>query len=198
MPKEQIRKRGKRKPKNAGEEGEFPVVAATTPAEPTITHELPPHLDEQPQAGPSGIHPARAALLAGRRPAPADIPAPEPVEDEQVLAWSRNLQDAEYPFGVLDPDLKAYFRNVDDQIRDWEGVASTGEEREGESRSSSMGVEGPHRADNRPTNVLKLGSVRASRTGARRVDRSRHRSRARTAHAIARRLGSEGHWRCLW
>lgn len=141
MPKEQIRKRGKRKPKNAGEEADAPATAvpAAATVEPAITHELPPHLDEQPQAGPSGgIHPARAALLAGRRPQPTDIPAPEPVEDEQVLAWSRNLQDAEYPFGVLDPDLKAYFRNVDDQIRDWEGVASTGEEREGESRPETM------------------------------------------------------------
>lgn len=135
MPKEQIRKRGKRKPKNADEDVEAATTAGPAAAAvgQTITHELPPHLDEQPQAGPSaGIHPARAALLAGRRPQPTDIPAPEPVEDEQVLAWSRNIQDAEFPFGVLDPDLKAYFRNVDDQIRDWEGVVSTGEEREGE------------------------------------------------------------------
>ena len=28
--------------------------------------------------------------------------------------------------------MKAYFRNVEDQIKDWEGVNSVGEEREGE------------------------------------------------------------------
>lgn len=63
------------------------------------------------------------------------MPAAQPVEDEQVLEWSRaqvaQVPDADAPFGILDPDLKAYFRNVDDQIRDWEGVSSVGEEREG-------------------------------------------------------------------
>jgi nucleolar protein 9 len=29
--------------------------------------------------------------------------------------------------------VKAYFRNVEDQIKDWEGVNSVGEEREGET-----------------------------------------------------------------
>jgi len=138
MPKEQIRKRGKRKPKNAEEDfASAPAVTEQTQAVSTEPiREEPPHLAAEAQAGqagPSGIHPARAAILAGRRPLPSDIPAPEPVDDAQVLEWSRNQRDAEYPWGELDPDLKAYFRNVDDQIRDWEGVSSAGEDREGES-----------------------------------------------------------------
>jgi nucleolar protein 9 len=129
MPKEQIRKRGKRKGKNQDDN----PSSAPAPVVNNFTEQQVEDVPE-PQAGPStgGIHPARAALLAGRRPAPSDIPAPEPVEDQQVLEWSRaQVQDAEFPFGVLDPDLKAYFRTVDDQIRDWEGVSSAGEEREG-------------------------------------------------------------------
>ena len=39
------------------------------------------------------------------------------------MAWQRGPRtESEFPFGVLDPDLKAYFRNVEEQIRDWEGV----------------------------------------------------------------------------
>jgi hypothetical protein len=38
----------------------------------------------------------------------------------------------DFPFGELDPDLKGYFRTVEDQIKDWEGSSSVGEEREGE------------------------------------------------------------------
>ena len=131
MPKEQIRKRGKRKGKNQDE--------GSTPAANNFTELQVDEQPSEPQAGPStgGLHPARAALLAGRRPAPADIPPPELVEDQAVLEWSKaQVQDAEFPFGILDPDLKAYFKTVDDQIKDWEGVASAGEEREGEHISA--------------------------------------------------------------
>ena len=128
MPKEQIRKRGKRKPKNAEEDFAPPPQAAPQPVE----EEQQPFQHEAPVAGPSGIHPARAALLAGRRLPPSEMPAPEPVEDEQVLEWARDSRvDSDIPFGMLDPDVKAYFRTVDDQIKDWEGVVSVGEEREG-------------------------------------------------------------------
>ena len=41
------------------------------------------------------------------------------------------VMDSVFPFGVLDPDLKAYFRNVENQIKDWEGSLSSGEDREG-------------------------------------------------------------------
>jgi hypothetical protein len=37
---------------------------------------------------------------------------------------------------VLDPDLKGYFKTVEEQIKDWEGGSSIGEEREGESSST--------------------------------------------------------------
>lgn len=39
--------------------------------------------------------------------------------------------ESEFPFGVLDPDVKAYFKSIEEQIKDWEGVSSAGEEREG-------------------------------------------------------------------
>ncbi|ORX36012.1 armadillo-type protein, partial [Kockovaella imperatae] len=113
MPREQIRKRGKRKPKFTQEE--------------QADEELQPST-ESTHAGPSSIHPARAAMLAGQRPPPRlDAPAEE---EAQQVEWSRDLREAEFPFGVLDPDVKAYFRTVDDQIRDWQNVSSTGEERE--------------------------------------------------------------------
>lgn len=98
-----------------------------------------PTAEAAPTAGPSGIHPARAAMLSGR-PLPArDIQTStesQGVEDhagvEGTLEWQRTPQvDSDYPFGVLDPDLKAYFKIVEDQIRDWEGTSSLGEEREG-------------------------------------------------------------------
>lgn len=143
MPKEQIRKRGRRKPKTE-EDDQYARPQLAKTEEVTVLPE-----PEQPQAGPSGIHPSRAALLQGRRPPPAprlaeqpapsgqgEQPASAPVdgaEGGEVTGWARGARtDAEIPFGVLDPDTKAYFRTVDDQIKDWEGVSSVGEEREGE------------------------------------------------------------------
>ena len=122
MPKEQIRKRGRRKPKHEDNEHDDHTSALEPVEEPST-----------PVAGPSNIHPARAAMLAGRR-----VPAAEPAQTEafgyyeDVQGDREQAYDAEYPFGELDPDLKAYFRNVEEQIRDWEGVSSVGEEREGE------------------------------------------------------------------
>ncbi|WVF70512.1 hypothetical protein IAT40_005302 [Kwoniella sp. CBS 6097] len=125
MPKEQIRKRGKRKPKNDAE------VVELAPS--TEIHE------PVPSTSAGGIHPARAALLAGR-----PLPPPEQTqnqnedgegerygEGEGAADWTRGSRvDSEFPFGVLDPDVKAYFRSVEEQIKDWEGVNSEGEERE--------------------------------------------------------------------
>jgi len=116
MPKEQIRKRGRRKPKH---EAELPVGAESPPPQPE-------------QAGPSGLHPSRAALISGHRPPPLPSAVTREPEEEHTLEWQRAPRtDSEYPFGVLDPDSKAYFRNVEDRIRDWEGALSTGEGREG-------------------------------------------------------------------
>ena len=132
MPKEQIRKRGKRKPKESRDTQPSGLINDFTDA-------AVPDADEHNEAGPSsGIHPARAAMLAGQRPHPShqqQAPAYQSQEVEQTLEWGRDLRAAEYPFGELDPDLKGYFRTVDDQIRDWEGVPSAGEEREGEGFS---------------------------------------------------------------
>lgn len=133
MPKEQIRKRGKRKPKTEDEYGSRPerVIHASQPA----LEEEEERLVEQPTAGPSasgGIHPDRIALLNGKRPA-APLPRPTEETEQQELSWAREpVVNPDFPFGELDPDLKGYFRTVEDQIKDWEGSSSVGEEREGE------------------------------------------------------------------
>lgn len=138
MPKEHIRKRGKRKTKTE----EWTPAANQSASEPAPAEE-----EEQQQADPhagSGIHPARLAFLqTGVRPPPE----PRPKNDgegelnegeygaEGDANWTRlDRTDSEFPFGVLDPDVKAYFRNVEEQIKDWEGteVGGGGEEREGE------------------------------------------------------------------
>ncbi|ODO07171.1 hypothetical protein L198_00750 [Cryptococcus wingfieldii CBS 7118] len=135
MPKEQVRKRGKRKTKAQEEEAPAPVVAPTT------------HVADPEPSTSTGLHPARAAMLAGR-PMPRQAPAPEAPRQEgeegaegAELAegdgidgqadWTRGPRtESEFPFGILDPDVKAYFRSIEDQIKDWEGVSSAGEERE--------------------------------------------------------------------
>ncbi|WVQ70861.1 hypothetical protein IAR50_000386 [Cryptococcus sp. DSM 104548] len=136
MPKEQVRKRGKRKTKaQEAEEAPAAEVAPTT------------HVADPEPSTSTGIHPARAAMLAGR-PMPRQEPviqAPRQEGEEGVegaeLAegdgidgqadWTRGPRtESEFPFGVLDPDVKAYFRSIEDQIKDWEGVSSAGEERE--------------------------------------------------------------------
>ncbi|WVW82368.1 hypothetical protein I302_104375 [Kwoniella bestiolae CBS 10118] len=131
MPKEQIRKRGRRVRKGdvQNDPQPEPIVEPTTEI-----HEPVPSSSTS-----TGIHPSRAAFLAGR-----PIPPPQPQqqvegqegeqaygEGEGAADWSRGSRvDSEFPFGVLDPDVKAYFRNVEEQIKDWEGVSSAGEERE--------------------------------------------------------------------
>jgi nucleolar protein 9 len=150
MPKEQVRKRGKRKTKAVEEE------YSTSNAVPEVQIDVNPHPVRQshveapqPVAGPSAIHPARAAFLAGKTYIPppstpgdgADfVPIPQvgiegSGDNENGEAqWNRGPRaDQEFPFGIVDPDLKAYFRGVEEQIRDWEGTNSVGEEREGKS-----------------------------------------------------------------
>lgn len=139
MPKEQIRKRGKRKPKTE----EFFPPAPSAPAPAPVPEPEQEQVEEQQHTG--GIHPSRLAFLkTGQRPAPPPRPENDgaegegdgQVQDEEngVADWTRGPRyESEYPFGVLDPDVKAYFRNVEDQVKDWEGVGSVGEEREGES-----------------------------------------------------------------
>ncbi|WVN85380.1 uncharacterized protein L203_100525 [Cryptococcus depauperatus CBS 7841] len=122
MPKEQARKRGKRKAKVQEEGNDQPTS----------------HVIEPEPSTSAGIHPARAAMLAGR-PIPVE-PVPEAQEwnedmgglqEEGQADWTRGPRtESEFPFGVLDPDVKAYFKNIEEQIKDWEGVSSEGEERE--------------------------------------------------------------------
>ncbi|EIW72780.1 hypothetical protein TREMEDRAFT_67052 [Tremella mesenterica DSM 1558] len=115
MAKEQVRKRGKRKPKNVEEEYPKPVPHA-------------PVVGQDTSAGPS-FHPSRAALLSGQKPSFPIPTFPPGSVGEEINSGVPDI-NPDYPFGQLDPDLKAYFRTVEDQIKDWEGISSSGEERE--------------------------------------------------------------------
>ena len=162
MPKEQIRKRGRRKPKN--EEEHAPVPAKVEAPAPTATAVPIPEQQAQ-QAGPSGLHPDRLALLAGHGSRPSrprvfdhgQPPAQRPVDgggagaeggategqgaaegDQPQGPWGRTFGlNEEFPFGELDPDTKGYFKGLDDKIKHWletgSGTVTVGEEREGES-----------------------------------------------------------------
>lgn len=136
MPKEQIRKRGKRKPKTEqGQDAATPAVDQNA-----VAADIP--APESEAIG--GIHPSRLAIL--KRTGGASQQAvttqteeqtaelderPAEHEEDGPANWTRQY-DPEFPFGVLDPDVKAYFRNLEDQIKDWEGAGAAGEEREGE------------------------------------------------------------------
>lgn len=140
MPKEQIRKRGRRKPKA---EDEYAQPKKVEEQGTTTTSEAAPVVPEEaPQAGPSGLHPDRIALLAGgQRPAPASIPRPDGAEGEGEgeggqQPWGRTFGLVEeFPFGELDPDTKAYVKKEEAHIKEWEGGYddSMGETREGRS-----------------------------------------------------------------
>jgi nucleolar protein 9 len=125
MPKEQIRKRGKRKNKREDESQVHPTPNAEQ-GPPAIESVREVVDDEKQSAGPSGIHPARAAFLAGKTLPPSADTDPGISYYEPPPAI-----DHDHPFGELDPDIKAYFRTVEDQIRDWQSApASHGEDRE--------------------------------------------------------------------
>lgn len=167
MPKEQIRKRGKRKPKTEQEEApaitpaadfEAPAAAAAPAAEPEAI---------------GGIHPSRLAILkrtggASRQAVTTQTEEEtaelnhRPVEEQPedgAANWTR-VFDPEFPFGLLDPDVKAYFRNLEDQIKDWEGAGAAGEEREGELPECFP------RTDPRPTDVPEQRAAGAAWTRA--------------------------------
>lgn len=144
MPKEQIRKRGKRKPKAEEEPVDAPKVAVQAPA---------PVVEPVREAGPSGLHPDRNALLAGGHkpfrapPRTADGATStteggngEVQEGEQAQGLSGRVfgLNEEFPFGELDPDTKGYFKGLDEKIKSWQESGTSnvavGEEREGETR----------------------------------------------------------------
>ncbi|WWD09471.1 hypothetical protein V865_007595 [Kwoniella europaea PYCC6329] len=129
MPKEQVRKRGRR------------VRKGDVQNEPESVPEVPTTEIDEPVPSSStatGIHPSRAAFLAGQPIPPSQTQEPSGEQEgeaygegEGAADWTRGSRiDSEFPFGVLDPDVKAYFRNVEEQIKDWEGVNTEGEERE--------------------------------------------------------------------
>ncbi|KAH7103039.1 ARM repeat-containing protein [Auriculariales sp. MPI-PUGE-AT-0066] len=58
---------------------------------------------------------------------------PEPIEqavyEEEEHAAPEDQADAsDAPFGYVDPDVKAYFRTIDDQLREWQGDYGDAEE----------------------------------------------------------------------
>ncbi|TRM68525.1 armadillo-type protein [Schizophyllum amplum] len=69
-----------------------------------------------------------------RRPEPHVVDKPPHQEEEQeqgpswiVQAPDHNVEiNPSAPFGELDPDVKAYFRNVDTQLRDWQDSEGDG------------------------------------------------------------------------
>jgi nucleolar protein 9 len=92
MPKELVRKRGRRAKKADKDDGYNRPPAATEP-------EVLP-LDE-PEAGPSSVpyqpdQPGQPGFPGGIDPAA--------------------------PFGYVDPDIKAYFKTVDEKLREWEEI----------------------------------------------------------------------------
>lgn len=68
----------------------------------------------------------------------ADVPAPSagPSQPRPVAAMpalGNNEVDPAAPFGFVDPDIKAYFRSVDERLREWEGLGLVvGEDAESE------------------------------------------------------------------
>jgi nucleolar protein 9 len=143
MPKEQIRKRGRRKPKVEDEYDTRKPEEVPAPA----TEQAPTPTEEQPaQAGPSGLHPDRLALLAsgGRRPPPPHFEKREGEQggeggegqrEQQQQPWGRQFGLVEeFPFGELDPDKKGFVKAAEDQIKMWEGGPSdsAGETRQGQ------------------------------------------------------------------
>lgn len=69
-----------------------------------------------------------------------------PEGEEGAAQWVRGPRtDSEFPFGVLDPDLKGYFKTVEEQIKDWEGSSSIGEEREGQYFQQMLALSRPPR-----------------------------------------------------
>jgi nucleolar protein 9 len=138
MPKEQIRKRGRRKTKAEEEPVDAPKVEVPAPV-------VAAPEDTQTPAGPSGLHPDRLALLAQGhrpfrapvRPAEGEAGAEGTQEGDQTQGLSGRVfgLNEEFPFGELDPDTKGYFKGLDEKIKSWQesGTANiaVGEEREG-------------------------------------------------------------------
>jgi nucleolar protein 9 len=146
MPKEQIRKRGRRKPKTEDEYAAPKKVDEQTFSAPDVKEEAAP-VPIAAQAGPSGLHPDRIALLAG---GPRSAPPAPRAEGENgegggegeggQQPWGRTFGLVEeFPFGELDPDTKAYVKKEEAHIKDWEGSYddSLGETREGESSKAA-------------------------------------------------------------
>jgi nucleolar protein 9 len=105
MPKELVRKRGRRAKK--GDKEEYPLPAAAP--EPVI--DLVPEFE----AGPSS----------------------QPYQGDGAPSRFPDGKDPAAPFGYVDPDIKAYFKSVDEKLREWEEIGlapGEGEESELEGR----------------------------------------------------------------
>lgn len=105
MPKEFARKRGGRR---AGKKDKEENEDDTKP-------------DVQPEAGPS------------QTSAPAAAGLPDQSEQFKIEGGADGAFDPAAPFGFVDPDIKAYFRTVDERLKEWEAIGlAPGEEGETE------------------------------------------------------------------
>lgn len=61
-------------------------------------------------------------------PEPDNVPPQQPIAPAWIVPGPNSVEDAEInpeaPFGYVDVDVKAYFRTVDVQIRDWQDNAA--------------------------------------------------------------------------
>lgn len=121
MPKEFARKRGgrragkKEKDEDAGEQ------------EAVVEQRQQHQQDAQPEAGPSSHGPI-AAIGGSALPDQSEL-----FQRDGGAADGGGAFDPAAPFGFVDPDIKAYFRTVDERLREWESIGlAPGEEGETE------------------------------------------------------------------
>ena len=102
MPKEFVRKRGGRRAGKKDNEEQDETSA------PKFVPDLPPHM--RLEVGPSDSTSTITIL---------------PTQDAQFGAEGMDggaVFDPAAPFGYVDPDIKAYFRSVDEKLREWENI----------------------------------------------------------------------------
>ncbi len=88
----------------------------------------------EPKREPAVPEPAaEAGALAG--------PSSSPADGTLLRPSGPGVIDPSAPFGYVDPDIKAYFRSVDEKLREWEDMGlAPGEGGESELEGAATGV----------------------------------------------------------
>ena len=75
-----------------------------------------------------------------------DEPSFHETEEKQSVgpSWivernAHEAQDSDWPFGYVDPDVKAYFRTVDTKLREWQELDASVEVDEGGDMNPNEG-----------------------------------------------------------